>query len=909
MHPDSDVSSSDLALRYHAPTVIVAAWRGANSSFGTPSVRFGRRRGFVEIVLRYLVAVLSAEVDGQPLATPAPPAWRDLCRRLEKPTLGGWAAAAEDLSKAVLALPAPITSALAGVLWGPDGAGRLGPTPAHAALTRLIELRNMDAHDDLPSDAEAVRLLAESDAPLRAFLVALRPLRRHVIWCATRVHHNADRTIEVDLVCLRGIDPPAPRRLCLAQGLPEHVPFLVSPRGDVLLLGPLLAFAAFHVKRDPELRLLKHWKKLPLFGDPIDGSASPAPVGVFPPSAETWIAQGHAHALLTGIVPPGPTLDLLLDPDRAEAPPEVPGYVLGDRIGHGASGRVYLAHPRTPGMAHDVAVKVLDRALAADPTWRERLKREYEAMRRLRAPGVVKVYDFLEDAPAGPTIVMEYVRGRDLHATVGRGKLDVGTAVTLCEEVLAALGEAHALGIVHRDIKPSNILLDDATGRARVLDFGIARIEGDRTLTRTSDGLGTVAFAAPEQIEGRAVDGRADLYGVGRLLGYLVSGSTNPTEHAASLPGALQAVYRRATDPLPAERWPDANAFREALRKARADRWAGAPIGPEQALDPTTRIDAVLLRLEPGLWVLRGRDQGTGAVGLLVAERHEDATSALQTALQGLGEAERRALENPRLHHTPDGLRWCFLPAADPVAAARRLLASRAAPSPSVPSPTPTPRATAAPARATTPSGLSSLASGAVTLSALVASASPLGMAATLFGVAARNKSRSVAVPPYLEGWSLTEPGRTPKALAARLDELALVIHAQAHALGAPLDAEDWLALRRKPLRPASEVLTEPVGRWPALLARQLEKTSTRDRALQAVLKLAACLEAGVSEPPGRALRADVDLAAGILHSLALTGSTTVAPEKLAPWVFPGADGWCVRGDLDRHWHPLGRAG
>ncbi|MFN7145630.1 MAG: serine/threonine-protein kinase, partial [Myxococcota bacterium] len=593
-----------------------------------------------------------------------------------------------------------------------------------------------------------------------------------------------------------------------------------------------------------------------------------------------------------------PDVEGLLDPDRGEPTPEVPGFTLVARIGRGASGRVYLGRA-DGGEPREVALKVLDHVLAADTAWRARVRREYETMRRLHSPGVVKVYDLLEHAPAGPTIVMEYVRGMDLQATVASGPLDVDTAVTLCDEVLLALREAHDHGVVHRDIKPSNVLRD-ANGRARVLDFGIARVQGDATLTRTSDGLGTLAFAAPEQREGRAVDRRADVYGVGRLLGFLVSGSTRWEDHAACLPGALQSAYRQATQDEPAERFADAEAFRAALRRAREAGWAGAPIGPGQPLSPTMRVETVLVRLEPGLWVLRGRDEAMDeAVGLLVAERNELATGALQRALQALGEARRRDLGVDRVQHTSDGLRWCTLPAADPTAAAREILAP-----PKVAPPPPPPPPKVAPSSG---SGLSGFASGAMAISALVAGVTPVGILLGLGAAATGGGAKRVVVPPYLADWPEPDAKWTPRALGTRLDDLALVVHAQGQALGMPLDAEGWLELRRTPLRAASEVLTDPVTRWPAPLAAHLHKTRTRGRALQAVLHLQAWLEAGVTDPPGRNERAGIDLAMGVLHAVALLGASHVPPERLAPWIFPGPDGWCARGTMERFWHPLGR--
>src|SRR2546430_12332932 len=149
----------------------------------------------------------------------------------------------------------------------------------------------------------------------------------------------------------------------------------------------------------------------------------------------------------------------------------------------------------------DVATTVLVPPPAAARLARERLRREVQVVRQLSHPNIVAVYDVVDDGPWS-FVVMEYVPGPDLAVRVRqRGPLDPDAVTRLGREITAALAAAHRHGILHRDVKPQNILLAP-DGRARLTDFGSARLSGQETVTQTGGLVGTADYAAPEQLAG-----------------------------------------------------------------------------------------------------------------------------------------------------------------------------------------------------------------------------------------------------------------------------------------------------------------------------------------------------------------------------------------------------------------------
>ena len=242
-------------------------------------------------------------------------------------------------------------------------------------------------------------------------------------------------------------------------------------------------------------------------------------------------------------------------------------------------------------LSRPVAVKILRPELARDPDLRRRFEAEARAAARLSHPHVVAVYDTGEDLGRA-FIVMERLPGHTLATVIQRGPVDQARLKSVALDVLDALAAAHEAGIVHRDIKPGNILLD-ATGSAKVGDFGIAKsVEPlDAGLTTTGMLVGTPAYLPPERVDGAAATPRSDIYGLGVVMYEALAGrkpfrGTNPLDVAyaarhSTPPGLetvgagvgpeLAAVVSRAMAVDPSARWPTAAAMATALRAAPAD--------------------------------------------------------------------------------------------------------------------------------------------------------------------------------------------------------------------------------------------------------------------------------------------------------------------------------------------------
>ena len=264
-------------------------------------------------------------------------------------------------------------------------------------------------------------------------------------------------------------------------------------------------------------------------------------------------------------------------------------YEILEEIGRGGYSVVYRAHDRRIGS--DVAVKLLVPPPAAARLAHERLRREVQAVRQLSHPGIVQVFDVAEDGPWG-FVVMEYVAGPDLAVRVRtRGPLDVGSATSLGHEVAGALAVAHRRGILHRDVKPQNILLAP-DGRARLTDFGSARLAGLATLTQTGGIVGTLDYTAPEVLAGARADARSEVYSLGVTLFYALTGGLpqraargaagapvaghHPGSRRGDVPAWLDQAVARATSADPAERFPSVGLFAAALDPA-AEAELGLP--------------------------------------------------------------------------------------------------------------------------------------------------------------------------------------------------------------------------------------------------------------------------------------------------------------------------------------------
>ena len=281
-------------------------------------------------------------------------------------------------------------------------------------------------------------------------------------------------------------------------------------------------------------------------------------------------------------------------------------YAIKGLIGAGSMGVVYLGHD--PEIDRLVAIKTVQKHLlestGASATVTARFRLEARAAGRLSHPGIVTVYDVGEDDNCA-FIAMEYVAGQSLRQYLARGlRFTLAETVSFVTQLLDALGEAHSKGVLHRDIKPGNLYVD-STGRLKVGDFGIARIEASQ-LTRTESVLGSVGYMAPEQYIGGELDRRVDLYSAGVVLYQLLSGRMPfaGTEQAVMYqvvygePDALcrgsddsellpyGELMRRALARQPAQRFESAAEFRQALERLAPNGWRQEPLAPRRVLPP-----------------------------------------------------------------------------------------------------------------------------------------------------------------------------------------------------------------------------------------------------------------------------------------------------------------------------------
>jgi eukaryotic-like serine/threonine-protein kinase len=303
-----------------------------------------------------------------------------------------------------------------------------------------------------------------------------------------------------------------------------------------------------------------------------------------------------------------------------------PGTLVGTRyrveavIGEGSQSVVYLAHREPDGYA--VALKVIHRHLCGDPQISRRFEREASILRRLEGEHVVRLLDFVEDGGL-LAIALERVEGVSLEALLAeRAPLDVGVAIEITLQVCAALGAAHANGIVHRDLKTANVLVErglPCSGlRVKVVDFGLSKVlQGDTGAVLTEQGMifGTPDYMAPEQARGDEVDARSDLYAAGVMLYEMLVGAppfsgrsalgtmsahlreAPPSPRAAhpgsSITPAVEAVILRALSKSPADRFASAREFAQAIAAARDEPLVIAP-GPVENPDDLATGDTDL---------------------------------------------------------------------------------------------------------------------------------------------------------------------------------------------------------------------------------------------------------------------------------------------------------------------------
>ncbi|MDH5364596.1 MAG: protein kinase, partial [Dehalococcoidia bacterium] len=271
-------------------------------------------------------------------------------------------------------------------------------------------------------------------------------------------------------------------------------------------------------------------------------------------------------------------------------------YEIIEELGKGGMGRVYRVEDTK--LEQEVALKLIKPEIAKDKKTIERFRNELKLARNIRHKNVCGMFD-LGETEGAHFITMEYVRGEDLRSSIRRfGQLPIGKSMFIAKQICEGLVEAHRLGVVHRDLKSNNIMIDKE-GNVRIMDFGIARSLEAKGITGAGVMIGTPEYMSPEQVEGKEVDQRSDIYSLGIILYEMVTGRVpfegstpftvgvkhkseipkDPKELNTQIPDDLNLVILRCLEKEKDKRYQSADNVRVELERL------------EQGLPTTDRVE------------------------------------------------------------------------------------------------------------------------------------------------------------------------------------------------------------------------------------------------------------------------------------------------------------------------------
>ncbi len=299
-------------------------------------------------------------------------------------------------------------------------------------------------------------------------------------------------------------------------------------------------------------------------------------------------------------------------------------YRISDLIGRGAMGAVYKA--LDVNLDRWVAIKVMGAEVRSDPAFVERFRQEARLQGALNHPNVAMLFDYFVHDGA-PVAVMELIEGESLEQLIRRrGAIPAHESLPIFKQALRAVAAAHRAGIIHRDLKPSNLMITKEH-IVKVMDFGIAKRQGATGATQVSTSVGTVLYMAPEQILGRTIDCRTDVYGLGTTLYELLSGQPPfspqgkapymvlnahvndlpqpPTVHCRHIPQRIVEAVMRALAKDPNARFQNVDEFMRALPDVPAPEATAPPVAASDTVafeySPPTGGDAVDIHPRSGL--------------------------------------------------------------------------------------------------------------------------------------------------------------------------------------------------------------------------------------------------------------------------------------------------------------------
>ena len=257
-------------------------------------------------------------------------------------------------------------------------------------------------------------------------------------------------------------------------------------------------------------------------------------------------------------------------------------YKIIEKLGAGGMGEVYLADDKK--LKRKVALKFLPERFISDPDLKARFNREAQATAALNHPNIATIHA-IEEIDDKMFIVMEYIAGESLKDLISKGSISIDKALEIIIQICQGLSKAHGAGVVHRDIKPANILIDN-DGKVKIVDFGLAKLEGVTQLTEKGATMGTPIYMSPEQIKGQNIDHRTDIFSVGVVFYELLSGKVpfdaeeldaiyysilkkNPkplSKHISGPTKELQLIIDKALEKNPPKRYPNINTLLQDVR-------------------------------------------------------------------------------------------------------------------------------------------------------------------------------------------------------------------------------------------------------------------------------------------------------------------------------------------------------
>ena len=260
---------------------------------------------------------------------------------------------------------------------------------------------------------------------------------------------------------------------------------------------------------------------------------------------------------------------------------ELPGFKVLHHLGKGGMANVYLAEQDV--LERKVALKVMSKSLAEDPTFGQRFLSEAKIASQLVHPNIVTVYD-MGSHEGAYYLSMQYIEGRELKDLAST--IDLSEKIRIVIDIAKALAFAASKGIVHRDVKPENIMIHDSDGHAVLMDFGIAKaLESDLKVTQTGIAIGTPHYMSPEQAKGKKVDHRSDLYSLGAVLFYLLAGRVPYDGDSAVAIG-----IKHIADPIP--KLPESLILLQpVINKVMAKRMSSRYQTANEFIDALTQLD------------------------------------------------------------------------------------------------------------------------------------------------------------------------------------------------------------------------------------------------------------------------------------------------------------------------------